>query len=171
MPKEELNPIEGKPETPSSSSQTPEARKKQTTKLVEAKVQALRDALKSRSKDRFHGLPKSLQSFLDWRGEGDEEPLSVIPRPTLNSRKDLKDNVQKVLRERKNTPEEDVAKLEARIKQLEREIKGLASANHEMHLEVYRLETELALREKKIEKLEESLVKTSSDVSSIEGKR
>lgn len=171
MPDEERNPVEGKPEAPSSSSQTPEARKKQTTDLVEAKIKALRAALNSRSKDRFHGLPKNLQAFLDWRGEGDEEPLSVIPRPTINSRKDLKKDVQKVLQERKNTPEEDVAKHEARIKQLEHEMKGLASANHEMHLEVSRLETELTLRENKIEKLEASLVKSSSNVSNIKGKR
>lgn len=171
MPKEELNPVEGKRQTPSASSQTPEARKKQTTQLVQTKINALRVALKSRSKDRFHGLPKNLQAFLDWHGEGDETPLKVIPRPTLNSRKDLKDEVQKILQARKNTPEEDVAKQEARIKELEKQIKGLASANHEMHLEVSRLETEITLRENKIEKLEASLVKSSSNVSSIRGKR
>lgn len=118
MPKEELNPVEGKGDTPSSSNQPPEARKKQTTQLVETKIKALRAALKSRSKDRFYGLPKNLQAFLDWRGEGDEEPLSLIPRPTLNSRKDLKENVQKVLQERKNTPEEDVARHESNNKSM-----------------------------------------------------
>lgn len=171
MANEELNPVEEIRQTSSASSQTPEARKKQTTELVQAKINALRAALKSRSKDRFHGLPKTLQAFLVWHGEGDETPLKVIPRPTINSRKDLKDEVQKILQARKNTPEEDVANQATRIKELEKQIKGLASANHEMHLEVSRLETEITLRENKIEKLEASLVKSSSNVSSIRGKR
>jgi chromosome segregation ATPase len=172
MRKDELNPNGGKELTPSATSLTPQGRKEQTTKLVEAKIHALSNALKSRARDRFHGLPRSLQAFLEWPGEGDEEPLKVIPRPTLNSRKDLKEKVQKILQERKNTPEEDVAKHEARIKELERQIKGLASANHEMHLEIGRLETELSLRDKKIEKLESSLVLSSSNVSRItRGKR
>ena len=171
MPEEELNPVEGKKEASSSSSQAPEARKNQTTQKVEAKIQALRAALENRSKDRLHGLPKTLQAFLNWHGEGHKEPLSVIPRPTLNSREDLKEEVQKVLQERKNAPEEDVAKQGARIKELERQIKGLASANHEIHLEVSRLETEITIRENKIAKLEASLVKSSSNVSSIRGKR
>ncbi|RCW75223.1 hypothetical protein DET61_101218 [Marinobacter nauticus] len=172
MRKDELNPNGGKERTPSATGLTPQGRKEQTTKLVEAKIHALSEALKSRAKDRFHGLPKSVQAFLEWHGEGDEEPLKVIPRPTLNSRKDLKEKVQKILQERKNTPEEDVAKQEARIKELEHQIKGLASANHEMHLEIGRLETELSLRDKKIEKLESSLVSSSSNVSRItRGKR
>ena len=120
MCKEDLGPDDGNHQIPSATGLTPQERKEQTTKLVEAKINALSDALKSRVKDRFHGLPKSLQAFLEWHGEGDNEPLKVIPRPTLNSRKDLKEKVQKVLQERKNTPEEDVAKHETRIKQLAR---------------------------------------------------
>lgn len=172
MCKEELNSDGGKEQTPSATGLTPQGRKEQTTELVKAKIDALGDALKSRVKDRFHGLPKSLQAFLEWHGEGDEEPLKVIPRPTINSRKDLKEKVQKILQERNNTPEEDVAKHKAEIKELEYQIKGLARANHEMHLEVDRLKTELSLRDTKIEKLESSLVSTSSNVSSItRGKR
>lgn len=128
---------------------TPAERKEQTTKRVNDKIAALRQALKNRSRDRFSGLPKTITAFLEWSGEG-EKPLHEINRQTLNSREDLKLEVQKVLKERKDTPEEDIAKQEARIKLLEQQVKGLASANHEMHLEVDRLKRELSLRDTKI---------------------
>lgn len=173
MCKEELNPDDANGQTVSATGLNPEEKKKQTTTLVEAKINALRDALKNRAKDRFHGLPKTIQAFLEWHGDDDEKRRTAIPpRSTLNSRVDLKEKVQKVLEERKNTPEEDVAKHQARIKELEHQHKGLASANHEMHLEVGRLTTELSLRDAKIQKLESSLLKSSPNVASItKGKR
>lgn len=150
---------------------SPAERKKQTTNRVNAKIAAFQRALESRSKDRFHGLPKSLEAFNAWRGEGNEESLGEIHRQTLNSRKELKEKVQEILEERKNTPEEDVAKKEARIKELENQIKGLASANHEKNLEIDRLNADLSLRGSKIEKLEAALAKPSLKVRNIRDKR
>ncbi len=150
---------------------SPAERKKQTTKSVNKKIKALRQTLKNRRKDRFHGLPKTLTAFHVWRGEGNEESLSEIHPQTLNSRKDLKVEVLELLGERKNVPEDEAVEKDTRIKELEKHIKGLARENHEKNLEIDRLNADLSLRESKIEKLESTLAKLDSKVRDIRDKR
>jgi hypothetical protein len=139
-------------------------RKDRTTTDVENKIAAVRQAIEDRLKDRFHGLPKSLAAFEKWRGEGHKEPLSRVPVQTLNTRKDLKVEVRKVIEERKNAPLEKPVENHPRIKELEIYIQGLASKNHEQELEIERLKADLLLREDKPKKFEQNRKKAGPKV-------
>tara|TARA_R110000796_G_scaffold252646_1_gene390354 strand:- start:61010 stop:61495 length:486 start_codon:yes stop_codon:yes gene_type:complete len=130
---------------------TPAERKQQTTEAVDNKVNAMFVAIKHREKDRYYGLPKSIETFAKWSGESSGNPLKALSRQTIESRPDLKVKVREVLDMRK--PDVQHAKSsedKVKIKRLEEQIKGLASENHLLHLELSSLQRDLSLRESKI---------------------
>jgi hypothetical protein len=133
---------------------TPAERKQQTTEAVNNKVNAMFVAIKHREKDRYYGLPKSIESFAKWSGESSVSPLKALSRQTIESRPDLKVKVREVLDMRKpDVPHAKYSEDKEKIKWLEEQIKGLASENHQLHLELSSLQRDLSLRESKIKLL------------------
>ncbi len=119
-----------------------EAAKEETTAKFEAKVAAFQSALRSRLQNPTEGLPRSVSSFLRWRGDGGDLEDLTTSRSSLNdaSRKELKDSIEAVIESVKNPPVATNASLVDENKVLadrqKRQLEGLAAANHLLEVEL-----------------------------------
>ena len=147
---------------------TPQQKKQRTTDRVEAKLKAMREAMENRRKDPFYGLPKSVEEFAQWQGEGVGD-LAAMSRQTIESRPDLKTEVREILDNRKaKTPEAKVADKDKTISELKQQIKGLASENHELNLKVEALNRDLVGHRNKLRSFEK---KGDGNVTGISNKQ
>lgn len=126
-----------------------EVAKEEATAKFEAKVAAFQNALRSRLRNPTDGLPRSVSSFLRWRGgQGDLEDLTTS-RSSLNdaSRKELKDSIEAVIESVKNPPVATNASLSHENKLLverqKRQLEGLAAANHLLEAELEEMKRQL----------------------------